>query len=463
MHFYSSKHSEKKCLIPIKKFSFPVVTSLIFMATVLYWNNQNYGLALEYNGQQIATVNHERVYEEAEQLIRNQTPLNEKHKISKANTKLKVSTVEKKECCEKPETVKNKIIENSGESLKSGFAVYIKGKVVAVSDSKEEIEKILDQMLKDSKKQFENSTAIFTDEIEIKEELFPSEKIQSKEEINKKINSKVENTVPYLVKETDSIVSIAEKFGMKPETLLAINNKKHGESIYPGDVINVIETDTLLHIKIIAHISEETEIPYKTVTNEDPDLEKGKIITVTQGINGKEKVNYNVTYLDGKEIKKEEIKREIILNPVDQEETIGTKKEEFIWPVPYTFNITSPYGLREKNEFHRGIDIASYGVFGKDIVAAKDGTIEVSAMSNRGYGNHIIIDHNDGTKTVYGHCSSLNVKKGQSVKQGDVIAKVGTTGQSTGPHLHFEIRKRENSKSEYKAINPIEYLKNLCN
>ena len=140
-----------------------------------------------------------------------------------------------------------------------------------------------------------------------------------------------------------------------------------------------------------------------------------------------------------------------------------TKKEEFILPVPYTINITSPYGLREKNEFHRGIDIASGGVLGKDILAAKDGTIEVSATSNRGYGNHIIIDHNDGTKTVYGHCSSLNVKKGQSVKQGDVIAKVGTTGQSTGPHLHFEIRKRENPKGEYKAINPIKYLKNLCN
>jgi murein DD-endopeptidase MepM/ murein hydrolase activator NlpD len=119
---------------------------------------------------------------------------------------------------------------------------------------------------------------------------------------------------------------------------------------------------------------------------------------------------------------------------------------EYIWPVPSNGNISSGYGYRVlfgMRDFHTGIDISSAGgpyIMGKPIVAANSGTVVKAVYSNRGYGNYLIIDHGGGNMTLYGHCSSLAVTTGAYVTQGQTIAYVGSTGNSTGPHLHFEIR-----------------------
>ncbi len=110
--------------------------------------------------------------------------------------------------------------------------------------------------------------------------------------------------------------------------------------------------------------------------------------------------------------------------------------------IPAKGKITSPFGMRyhpiEKiNKVHQGVDInASYG---DPILAAASGTIEISGIYG-GYGKCVIIDHGNGCRTIYGHSSKLLVKEGQTVKKGQKIALVGSTGLSTGPHLHFEIR-----------------------
>ncbi|MCL2088784.1 MAG: peptidoglycan DD-metalloendopeptidase family protein [Oscillospiraceae bacterium] len=114
---------------------------------------------------------------------------------------------------------------------------------------------------------------------------------------------------------------------------------------------------------------------------------------------------------------------------------------DFIWPLPGYPTITSPYGMRG-SEMHLGIDIGGTGVNGANIVASNGGTV-ILANGNAGassYGIYLIIDHGGGNITLYAHCSSLNVSYGQTVTKGQVIAKVGSTGRSTGPHLHFEFR-----------------------
>ncbi len=114
----------------------------------------------------------------------------------------------------------------------------------------------------------------------------------------------------------------------------------------------------------------------------------------------------------------------------------------FAWPVPGVTRITSKYGNRihpvyKTPKFHSGIDIgAGYGL---NIVAAADGVVTL-ATTNGGYGQCIIINHGSGITTLYGHCSTLLVSSGDQVTKGQVIAKVGSTGVSTGPHLHFEVR-----------------------
>lgn len=113
----------------------------------------------------------------------------------------------------------------------------------------------------------------------------------------------------------------------------------------------------------------------------------------------------------------------------------------FVWPSVSSY-ITSSYGTRVHPvtgtvKRHAGIDIgASYGT---DVYAANSGTVIVSGWNSGGYGNYVVIDHGGGYTTLYGHCSSLLVSKGQTVTKGQVIAKVGSTGMSTGPHLHFEV------------------------
>jgi murein DD-endopeptidase MepM/ murein hydrolase activator NlpD len=114
------------------------------------------------------------------------------------------------------------------------------------------------------------------------------------------------------------------------------------------------------------------------------------------------------------------------------------------WPLPSSGRISSGFIHRKnpvtgKAEFHKGIDIPA--PYGSDIVAAEGGTV-ISATTGYGggYGNHLVISHGNGLSTLYGHCSSLVAKQGQTVKKGQVIAKVGSTGNSTGNHLHFEVR-----------------------
>ena len=114
---------------------------------------------------------------------------------------------------------------------------------------------------------------------------------------------------------------------------------------------------------------------------------------------------------------------------------------KFCWPAPSYVRISSPYGYRihpifGTKKFHSGVDLAAPG--GSNILAATDGVVKMAGW-NGGYGNCVIVDHGGGVSTLYGHAQRLCVSKGQSVTRGQVIAKVGTTGNSTGNHLHFEV------------------------
>ena len=118
-------------------------------------------------------------------------------------------------------------------------------------------------------------------------------------------------------------------------------------------------------------------------------------------------------------------------------------KGQFRWPVPGYTDHTDYFGSRGGT--HKGVDISWAGIFGKPIVAADAGTVVFARFGMPGsgyggYGNVVVINHGNGYMTFYAHCNSLNVSEGQTVSRGQTIATVGSTGQSTGPHLHYEIR-----------------------
>lgn len=132
-----------------------------------------------------------------------------------------------------------------------------------------------------------------------------------------------------------------------------------------------------------------------------------------------------------------------IMDPNTDWEGIGI----FQWPLPQSYTITSLFGYREdpftgEITYHGGTDIAAPG--GTPILAAADGTVSIANGTDSwggSYGYHVKIGHADSFETLYAHCSSICVTEGQQVKQGEVIAYVGTTGSSTGNHLHFEVRQ----------------------
>ena len=184
----------------------------------------------------------------------------------------------------------------------------------------------------------------------------------------------------------------------------------------------------------------------------------GKMTAVNQQIQDISALEAQFTS-DSKKIKKQmaEMKKEIddVFAKLNSEgDYVGGI---FAWPVPGYKTITSDYGWRfNHTNWHTGIDISGAAVYGKPIVAANDGKVafvQRSYVPGKGYGMYVIIDHGGGIQTLYGHTSDIYVNVGQTVKKGQTIAAVGSTGWSTGPHLHFEVRVNK------KDVNPWTYLK----
>ncbi len=438
----------------VKKSIFPISTIALFAVTVCYWNNQNYGLALEYQGQTVVTMSNDKVYEQANHMIIDQLNSEDKSKIETSKSTLKITPVSKSECCESPVQIKDKIIEQSQEIINEGYGVYVNKKLVAVGNNENEINSLLQDVISETKSQNPDCEVEFADKVEVIKGLFSPEKIQKPEDVKNILKKGIVKSIDYTVTDEDTVVGIAERFGITPEKLLSDNDAEESD-IAVGDKLKIKVTEKVFKLKVFKIITEENDIPYTSEETRDDSKEIPFKEVTQEGKNGKETFKYRVEYSNGQEVLREEIEHTIVEEPIAEKVTVGTKKppkkSEFIWPVPFTKKITSPYGNREGG-FHKGIDIACAGVVGTDIVASEGGKVIVASYGNTGYGNHVIIDHGNGKQTVYGHCQKLFVKNGQEVSQGEVIGTVGSTGDSTGPHLHFEIRINGQAKNPQQYV-----------
>lgn len=240
-----------------------------------------------------------------------------------------------------------------------------------------------------------------------------------------------------------------------------VRNGKFDESKIKSVSEILADAEGKFSIELATDIVYTREIAYNITTEYDESQSASYEEVKTEGENGEEEVTVRTVYVDGVQTDAYETDSVVIKEAVDKVVVKGSSSDgtsssgessyessssassygsgSFIWPVPYTHNITSYFGPRW-GRLHGGIDIAAGGVYGQPIVSADSGTVILAGNQGDGYGNYVIIDHGNGYKTLYGHMSSVAAYAGQQVAQGEVIGYVGSTGNSTGPHLHFEIR-----------------------
>ncbi|WP_285399489.1 M23 family metallopeptidase [Lysinibacillus sp. fls2-241-R2A-57] len=258
----------------------------------------------------------------------------------------------------------------------------------------------------------------------------------------------------YKVQSGDVLGSVAKKHGLTTAELLALNPGITVDTVLQiGQALNVTVAKPFVTLEVKQEKKVTDEIPFKKIVKEDPTMYKGEKVIKQQGVNGKKETSYLLTSENGTRTSKVALEEKIIQQSVDEIEVVGTKvissrgTGEFVWPTVGGY-ISSEMGQRW-GEFHRGIDIARPSNYN---ILASDNGVVVAAGSSGSYGNRIVINHNNGYTTLYGHLSSINVKVGQVVEKGSVIGIMGSTGNSTGTHLHFEVEK------DGSLVNPLSYV-----
>lgn len=218
----------------------------------------------------------------------------------------------------------------------------------------------------------------------------------------------------------------------------------------------LIDNDYFDSLKVLTveYKTYENEIPFEVERIEDDSAYEGSSVVKTEGENGIEVTVRKIERINGGLKSDSEVSKTVEKAPSNQVLSVGTKPRPSgvgtgNFSVPYNGNITSRYGQRSMGN-HKGVDIV--GPVGSPIYASDEGIVTYADYEDGGYGNIVKIDHQNGYETYYAHCSEILVKKGDTVKKGDLIAKVGNTGRSTGPHLHFEIRKNGETQ------NPLDYI-----
>ena len=264
-----------------------------------------------------------------------------------------------------------------------------------------------------------------------------------------------EKSESYVVAKGDSLWSISRSVNISQSDLKKANPCLAESNVLKvGQVINLVSAEPKLNVCTIEQLKTHESIPYTTNYRYTNNRWSNQSSVVKNGVAGRKVVTYQVECTNGIETKRKALHTKVESQPVTRVVERGTSKWPsaatgmFRWPMN-TGYITSYFGPR-RGGTHGGVDIAA--PTGTPIYAAAAGTVAVAQWGSS-YGNYVKIDHGNGYATLYAHASTLLVKSGQRVSKGQVIARVGSTGNSTGPHLHYEIQRQGN------RINPLQFYK----
>ncbi len=452
----------------------PVLGLAVLVATINHWSTSTFALEVESGGQEIGYVENESVFVEAQNLVKERfdsevTTSNENVDLT---PKYKVVTVDANELTDS-ETISDNIVENSKGDCVYACGVYIDGEFICALRSETDATQVFNNILDEYKTDDENAVVGFVEDVQYVQGLYADndDVIWDSQKLSDKLKTTKSEAKYYTVQTGDTVSQIANANGLKASELFELNPDL-SETIKVGDQILVSNEVNYVRLKVVKTEVTEEEIAYNTVKTNNSNLYKGTTKTTQKGVKGLDKVTNLVTYIDGVRVSSEEIGRETIRAAVDEKIDVGTKKATYygsstgsytsssyvkgsgsmIWPAVGCYTVTSPYGYRGSS-FHLGIDLSGGGAYGKSVVAAASGTVTAAGYSGS-YGYRVVISHGNGLSTTYAHmvAGSICVSTGQYVSAGSAIGKVGSTGNSTGPHLHFEVRINGST------VNPAPYI-----
>ncbi|MEA4847990.1 MAG: peptidoglycan DD-metalloendopeptidase family protein, partial [Clostridiaceae bacterium] len=294
----------------------------------------------------------------------------------------------------------------------------------------------------------------FAEKVELKNEFVDASEISEKEELIDFIIKGTNEIKTHKIESGETFWSISRKYNMSLSDLEKANPGINSEKVQIGQVINLIVPKPLLSVKTVETVTSVEKAEFEQKVEFSSSMYKDETSIKVKGVYGEKEVTADVTKINGIETGRKVLSEKIIKAPKTQIIVKGTKepppkKGTGTFSYPARGSITSRYGMRWGRR-HTGIDIAaSYG----SPVKAADGGEVIFVGYEGGYGKLIKIDHGANFVSYYGHLSKYNVKVGQKVYKGQKIGEVGNSGNSTGPHLHFEIRKNG------VVQNPANYLK----
>ena len=337
------------------------------------------------------------------------------------------------------------------------YEINVNGEKIGIVNSEYEANSVIEEVKYHFSKDYDKESLLevtTVEDIEIKQVKATNAEIQEKEKLTDYIIKGTDEEKTYIVEKGDNYWNIAEYFNMGIDDLLLANAAAEDDIIQIGDEINLIVPKPFINVQVKRKVVQEEKMPYETEYAKVSYMYNDEEIVTRAGKYGISEIEAILTEQNGIQIAKEVLSEKVITEPVTRLVTTGTQDPPpkqgtgfFINPLPGSM-ITSRYGTRSGG-FHRGQDMAKAA--GSSIKAADGGTVLYAGWSGS-YGFMIDIDHGGGFTTRYAHCSDIYVSAGEKVYQGKIIAAVGSTGVSSGPHLHFEVRKYGS------LVNPASYI-----
>lgn len=335
------------------------------------------------------------------------------------------------------------------------YTIKVDGNDLVYLEKKEDAENILQELEDKYLTEGEEVKNIgFVEKVEIELTEVKINKSVSPKDALSYILSGGEEIQKYRIKSGDTAWDIAFKYDIGLEDLSAANGDTNLEKLKIGQEISLTIPKPYINVKTIETKEYEEKIPFKLKYEKSSNIYIGEKKIKRKGEEGKKKVNVELVNVNGALKEKNIIDEEVLQEPIDAIVLKGTKERPKTmaygtFNLPSRGKVSSRFGSRW-GKSHKGIDIS--GPIGTTINAADGGKVISTGWIN-GYGNTVVIDHENGYKTLYAHANTIKVKKGQRVYKGQAIATIGTSGRVTGPNLHFEVKKNN------VPVDPLKYIK----